>query len=390
MISLANRNLEIEPFYVMELLARANQLERTGKHIIHMEIGEPDFPTPAVIANAGLESISSNSVRYTQAAGLPDLRRAISNYYKKHYRTDIDSNRIFITPGASGAFLLVLGLVLNPNKEILLADPGYPCNRNFIRLFDGVPRFISVDASTDFQLNIELIQKNWTENTCGILIASPSNPTGTIIKKEELGKILSWLETKAGFLISDEIYHGLEYGDRAISALELTNTVFVINSFSKYFGMTGWRIGWLVVPDSLVDEAEKLAQNIFICAPTHSQYAAIAAFVDKNISELERRKIELQKRRDCLYTGLKRLGFDIHANPEGAFYIYAECSQFSTNSFEFAWQLLEQAGVAVTPGKDFGSNKADIHLRFAYTTSIDQLNEGLKRIEKFIGQSCGN
>ncbi len=374
------------PFYVMELLRRAKQLEAQGRKIIHMEIGEPDFPTPSAVVDEAVKHIQTGHVKYTAAAGLMELREKISDYYFKNYKVVISPKRIFITPGASGAFLLALGVSLNSSEELMMADPCYPCNQNFVRLLDGKASFVNVDAKTDYQLSAQLIKQNWNDKTRGVLIASPSNPTGTIISSAELARSIQQVSKLGGLFYSDEIYHGLVYGKKAHSALEFSDQVFVINSFSKYFGMTGWRIGWLIVPDSYIDAVERLAQNVFISTATHSQYAALAAFTEENIAELERRKFEFEARRDFLYSQLIRLGFDITAKPEGAFYIYANCSRSTDNSFKFAKDLLEQQGVAVTPGKDFGNNKENCYIRFAYTVSIAKMNTAIRRLEKFICQ----
>jgi len=384
--TVARRMDGFSPFYVMELLQRAKELEAQGKEIIHMEIGEPDFPTPPNIVEAAMKYIQTAEVKYTAAAGLTELRSEIGRFYQKKYHVKIDPRRIFITPGASGAFLLALGVSLNAEEELLMADPCYPCNHNFVRLMGGKAKVIDVDGQTDYQLSAQLIQQNWSEKTKGVLIASPSNPTGTIISDQELERSIKQVSSLGGHFFSDEIYHGLVYGKKARSALEFSEDVFVINSFSKYFGMTGWRIGWVVVPESYIDAAERLAQTIFISTATHSQYAALAAFSDRNIAELETRKAEFELRRDFLYENLIRLGFDIAVKPEGAFYIYANCSRFTEDSFQFAKDLLERQGVAVTPGKDFGNNRENCHIRFAYTASIAKITTGIERLEKFICQ----
>ncbi len=386
-IQIAQRMQGFSPFYVMALLRRAKELERQGKDIIHMEIGEPDFPTPASVIEAGSKQIMTGEIKYTQAAGLVELRLKIAEHYQQSYGVDIAPERIFVTPGASGAFLLALGVSLNPGEEVLMADPCYPCNNNFVRFFGGNTKFINVDASTNYQLSADLLKQNWSKNTKGVLIASPSNPTGTVISNTELKKVVEQVKDVNGCFYSDEIYHGLVYGRKVCSALQFSDDVFVFNSFSKYFSMTGWRIGWLVVPDYFINSVEKLAQNIFISTPTHSQYAALAAFSEENLIELERRKQEFQKRRDFLYEHLQKLGFEIATKPEGAFYIYANCSRFTDDSFKFAQDLLEQEGVAVTPGKDFGNNQANCYIRFAYTSSIAKMTVAIERIERFICQS---
>jgi aspartate/methionine/tyrosine aminotransferase len=383
---LATRTQGISPFYVMELLRRAKQLEVQGLDVIHMEIGEPDFATPSTVIEAGANHLFTGDVKYTPAAGLTQLREKIAAHYRQQYEVNIAQERIFITPGASGAFLLAFGASLNQGEDVLMADPCYPCNSNFVRLFDGHPTTIPVDAATGYQLTEDLIQQHWTASTKGVLIASPSNPTGTMIDADTLKKSIHVVNSLRGCFYSDEIYHGLVYDAKASTALEFSDDVFVINSFSKYFGMTGWRIGWLIVPDEFIDATEKLAQNIFIATSTQSQYAALAAFDDRTLVELERRRAEFAERRDFLYDNLLRLGFDIPIKPQGAFYIYADCSKFTDDSYQFALDLLEAEAVAVTPGIDFGSNHPERFIRFAYTTSLDRMALAMQRLEKFIQQ----
>lgn len=382
--AVANRMQGISAFYVMELLQRAKQLEAQGRDVIHMEIGEPDFPTPPAVLEAGERLLKTGEVKYTAAAGLPELRASIAGFYRRQYGVDLDPARVFVTPGASGAFLLAFGISLNPGEQIMMADPCYPCNDNFVRLFDGQTRFVNVDASTDYQLNAYLIAQHWQANTKGVLVASPSNPTGTLIADHALHKAIDQTHALGGCFYSDEIYHGLVYDQPATSALKHSDQAFVINSFSKYFGMTGWRVGWLVVPEVFIDAALKLAQNIFISTPTHSQYAALASFSDENQAELQRRRQEFQRRRDFLYDNLLRLGLTIPCKPQGAFYIYADVSRFTDDSFQFACDLLEQQGVAVTPGRDFGDYQAHRYIRFAYTAAIPRMDEALQRLERFL------
>lgn len=381
-----NRLDQIQPFYVMELLNRAKALEQSGRDVVHMEIGEPDFPTPPAIVRAGIESIAGGEVKYTSAAGLPALREAIARHYAETYGVDVPARRVFITPGASGAFLLILAGLLEPGGEVLLSDPGYPCYPNFVRLFGGEPRLLPVGAASNFQLDADILARHWTAQTQGVVMASPSNPTGTLVNAETLRSIAGLVEQRGGFWLSDEIYHGLVYGERARSALEFSDKVFVANSFSKYYGMTGWRLGWAVVPADFTELAERLAQNLFISAPTHSQTAALAAFSPETKAELERRRREFAIRRDFLLQELPGLGFAIPVQPQGAFYIYADCSRWTDDSFAWAWRLLEEAHVAVTPGKDFGLNEPQRYLRFAYTASVDRLAEGLRRIRGFLAK----
>lgn len=382
----SKRSQDIQPFHVMALLARARELEAQGKDIVHMEIGEPDFPTPQPVIDAGLKAIETGNIHYTPAVGLPELRQAISKFYKTTYRVDVAAERIIVTPGASGALLLVLGALLDPGQEILMADPGYPCNRNFVRFLEGQSKSIAVTADTDYQLTPELVKQNWSDNTKAVLLASPSNPTGTLVSEEHLKTISKFVSEQGGYAIVDEIYHGLVYDHQARSALQFSDDVFVINSFSKYFGMTGWRIGWLVAPESFIPELDKLAQNLFLAAPTTAQYAALAAFTSETQKILELRRDEFRHRRDFLLPALRDIGFDIPVTPQGAFYLYANCKNFTDDSFAFSRQLLEEAGVAVTPGLDFGNNKPEQHLRFAYTTSLVRLEEGVKRIKQFLKQ----
>ena len=375
---------DIQPFHVMALLARAKELEAEGKDIIHMEIGEPDFPTPQPIVDSGIEAISKGNVHYTTAQGLPELREAIAEFYKTRYKLNVTPNRILITPGASGALMLALGVIMQEGDEVLLADPGYPCNKNLVRFLSGKTRSIPVDATSAYQLTVKHLQDNWTDKISAVMVASPSNPTGTLLSQEEIIAMAAFVKEKGAYLIVDEIYHGLVYDVDVNTALEIEKNIIVINSFSKYFNMTGWRLGWLVAPEELVDDMDKLAQNIFLAAPTPSQYAALAAFKPETIAILELHKEEFKQRRDYLLPELKKLGFKIEVEPQGAFYIYANCEKFTNDSYKFAYDLLENIGVAITPGKDFGENKANTYVRFAYTTSLEHLKEGVKRLNDFL------
>lgn len=375
----------ITPFYVMELLARAKALESQGRDIVHMEIGEPDFSAPEAVVEAGIRAMRAGQVKYTAAAGLPELRTALARYYGERYGVELPERRIFIAPGASGALLLALAASLNAGDEVLLADPGYPCYRNFVRLFGAEPVAVNTLAADGHRLGWRQLLAGWGPRTAGTIVASPANPTGVVLDEPTLRELCAGVAGQGGFLVSDEIYHGLEYGLRCPSALQFGGQAFVINSFSKYFCMTGWRLGWLVAPDSHVDAVERLAQNLFISAPTHSQHAAVAALNDPHArAELEQRRLEFQRRRDYLQRELSRLGFELSALPEGAFYLYADCSRFTSDSDAFARDLLEQAGVAITPGRDFGERDAARHVRFAYTTSLERLAEGVARIERYL------
>jgi aspartate/methionine/tyrosine aminotransferase len=279
---------------------------------------------------------------------------------------------------------LAISVLINPGESMLMADPGYPCNRHFTRLVEGKALAVPVTADTNYQLTADLIKQHWNSSTVAALVASPSNPTGTIVNKTDLQAIINCVHERKGRLIVDEIYHGLIYEGETTSALALSDDVFVVNSFSKYFGMTGWRVGWLVVPEPYINEVDKLAQNIFLAASTPAQYAALSAFQPEAIAILEKRRQEFQQRRDYLLPALREIGFDIPVTPQGAFYLYAGCSQFTDDSFQFAMDVLEKAGVAITPGKDFGTNQPEKYVRFAYTTDIDKLKEGVARLRKFL------
>jgi aspartate/methionine/tyrosine aminotransferase len=374
----------IEPFHVMELMARAQALEAQGRDIVHMEVGEPDFPTPPPIVEAAQRFIATGDVHYTHALGLPKLREAIARFYRDRYRVEVEPERIIVTAGASGALLLALGVLIDPGDEVLLADPGYPCNRHFVRAFEGVARAIPVDAATAYQPTADLVAEHWTSRSRALLVATPSNPTGTVIEPAQLAALHQIARERGGTLLVDEIYHGLTYGFSAETALALSNDLFVINSFSKYFGMTGWRLGWLVAPRSHVRAIEKLAQNLFISPSTPAQHAALAAFGSNTLDILEGRRQEFQRRRDTLLPGLRTLGFTVAATPRGAFYVYADSSRHDPDSFSLAERLVVEAGVAATPGLDFGNCAPQRHMRFAYTVARERIEEGLERMHRFL------
>ncbi|MBZ0069629.1 MAG: pyridoxal phosphate-dependent aminotransferase [Thiobacillus sp.] len=373
----------IAPFHVMAILAQARALEAAGHDIIHLEIGEPDFATPAPIVEAGIATLRAGHTHYTDALGLPALREAIAGFYDVRWQASIDPAHIIVTPGASGALLLALGLLAGPGDEVLMADPGYPCNRHFAQFCDARAVTIPVDASSGFQLTLDLIQRHATPATRAVLIASPSNPTGTAIPIDELTHIHDWCRTQGVALIVDEIYLALTY-DGAEHSAACWNDVFVINSFSKYFLMTGWRLGWLVAPDWAMSALERLAQNLFLAASTPAQHAALAAFSPATLDMLEARKDELRVRRDFLLPALRQRGFDIPVAPQGAFYLYADCSRLSSDSQAFASQLLSQAGIAATPGIDFGTHQSSRHIRFAYTQPLPRLTEVMARLDRFL------
>lgn len=379
----AARTAEIQPFEVMEVLARANELERAGRHIVRMEIGEPDFTAPEPVVEAAARAMRDGLTAYTPALGLPDLREAIAAFYQQRYGVVVPPSRIAVTAGASGALLLTLASLIDPGDEVLVPDPGYPCYRHFVRAFEGVARALPVSAGSQFQPTLPTVEAAWGPRTKALLLGSPSNPTGTLIAPAELARIARFVESKGGVLIADEIYQGLAYTDDVRTALEMPGNVVVINSFSKYFCMTGWRLGWAVMPEEMVRAFEKLAQHFFICPPTLSQRAALASFLPETLSVLEERRREFRRRRDFLVPALETMGFGVPARPDGAFYVYADCSPFHADGRKFTFEvLLEQAGVAATPGSDFGTNGTERFVRFAYTRSMEEIEEGVNRIRR--------
>ena len=374
----------IEPFHVMEILARAKALEAEGRSIVHMEIGEPDFPTPRPICEAGMRALDKGELYYTAALGLPALRERIASHYRTRYGVDVPATRIVVTSGSSAALLLALGVLVDPDSEVLLADPGSPANRHFVRMFDGVPVNVPVGPDSNYQMTPELMARYWSDRTAAALVATPSNPTGTVIPHDDLRNMAELAAERGGALLVDEIYHGLVYEGETRTALEASDDVFVINSFSKYFNMTGWRLGWIVAPEAYVREIDRLAQNVYLSAPAPAQHAALAAFEPETIAILDERREAFRARRDFLVPALRKLGFGIPQTPQGAFYIYADCSALTNDSYRFALDLLEGAGVAITPGIDFGTHRAAEHVRFAYTNSIERLEEGVARIAVFL------
>ena len=381
---IARRMQHIAPFHVMELLARAKQLEAQGREIVHMEIGEPDFVTPAPVMESASNALASGFTHYTPATGLPELKEKISQYYRQVYQVDITPQRIIITPGASGALLLALGVLINAGDKVMMSDPGYPCNRHFVRMFDGEDVSVPVSGDSQYQLTADVIRAQDWRQCKAIMLATPSNPTGTLLSPEQLQDIVNLTAGSATALLVDEIYQGLVYGADPCSVARFTDQAFIINSFSKYFCMTGWRLGWLVAPAAYQREVDILAQNIFLAPSTLAQHAALAAFDDNTLAILEQQRQQFQQRRDFLMPALQDMGFEIAVQPQGAFYIYAGCSRFTEDSFQFCYDLLEQVGVAVTPGRDFGQFENAKNVRFAYTTSLEKLETGVERLGKYL------
>lgn len=381
---LARRAGRIAPFEVMEVLAHAHRMQAAGADVIHLEVGEPDFPTPQPIVDAAIRALNSSPMSYTPAIGLPQLREAICGYYADRYGLSVPVERIVVTAGSSAALLLALGLVLDVGDEALIGDPGYPCNRHFVTFVDAEAVLVPTDAETNYQVTAELLEAAWTSKTRAVIAASPSNPTGTLIEPHEWGRIAALCRSRGATLVADEIYQGLVYGREPHTILSLTDDAIVVNSFSKYFQMTGWRLGWLVVPDGLEREVEKLAQNLFICPSTPAQYAALAAFSPPTIEILESRRAELECRRDVLLAALPGIGFGVRARPDGAFYIYCDVGGITDDSFALARRILDQTAVAMTPGRDFGFAAPDRHMRIAYTQTVPRLEEAVDRIRRML------
>jgi aspartate/methionine/tyrosine aminotransferase len=371
----------------MEVQSRARALEAAGQRVIHMEIGEPDFTAPEPVVEAGVRALREGSTAYTAALGLPALREAIAAHYASRYGVAVPASRIAVTAGASGALLLVLALYVDPGDEILVPDPGYPGYRQFVRAFEGVPRAVEVGAESSFQPTLESVQRAWGPKTLGLLVGSPSNPSGTLLAREELRRIALFIAERGGVLIVDEIYQGLVYGQAPSTALDLPGNVVLVNSFSKYFCMTGWRLGWAVLPESSTRAFENLAQHLFICPSAAAQHAALAAFGPPAMEILEGRRREFERRRDFLVPELRRAGLAVPCMPNGAFYVYADCSGLDQDAKRFALGLLERGGVAATPGIDFGLNQTRHFLRFAYTRSMEDLQEGARRIARFCARA---
>lgn len=381
--NLASRLDNIAPFHAMELAKMAAELERKGRHIIHMGLGEPDFTAAQPVIEAATRAMADGRMQYTSATGTPALREAIAAHYQRVYGLSIAPSRIIVTAGASAALLLACAALVERDAEVLMPDPSYPCNRHFVAAFEGRATMIPSGPAQRFQLSDEMVRAHWTDATRGVLLASPSNPTGTSIAHDELGKIVATVRDKGGFTIVDEIYQGLTYDATPFSALSLGDDIIVINSFSKYFNMTGWRLGWLVVPDGLVAQIEKLAQNLFICASSIAQHAGVACFSPAAIAIYEERKAEFKRRRDYIVPALRQLGFKVPVAPDGAFYVYADCSALADDADRLTIDMLNEAGVVLVPGLDFGPSTARQYIRLSYATSLENLHEAVARLKAF-------
>lgn len=380
----AHRIQNILPFHAVEVFKNAQRLTEAGHDIISLGIGEPDFTAPEPVIKALKQAADQGLTQYTPPAGLSTLREALAGYYAQAFDAPVDPERILITAGASGALNLVCLSVINPGDEILMPDPSYPANQNFVLAAGGTPRLIPTHADDRFHLTAQDIESHWSARTRGVLIASPSNPTGATISRDNLRALIDAVRARSGFIIMDEIYLGLYYEDKPKSALSLDDDIIIINSFSKYFHMTGWRLGWTILPEWLTPSAEKLTASLSICAPTLAQHAALACFHEDSMAVYEQRRLAFKQRRDYLLPALQALGFAIPVQPDGAFYIYADISQLSADSMKFAHRLLHQAHVAVVPGIDFGPHFARQMLRFSYATPQNLLEQAIERLQRLL------
>ena len=396
-MKLATRLDSIEPFYVMECAKAAAELARSpacdprtgGEPMIFLSIGEPDFTAPPLVQDAAERAMRAGRTQYTDATGLPALRERIAGWYATRFGLTIAPRRIVVTAGASAALQLACLALVDRDDEVLLPDPSYPCNRHFVAAAEGVPVLLPASSEARFQLDAAGVQAAWSARTRGVLLASPSNPTGTSIDPAEMGRIVAAVRAKGGYTLVDEIYLGLSFDERyGHSALAHGvghgDDVISINSFSKYFSMTGWRLGWLVVPEALVAPIEKLAQNLYICPSTIAQHAALACFEPESIAEYERRRDEFRARRDFLVPALNALGLPVPVLPDGAFYAWADCSAHSASSWDFAFELMRSAHVAITPGRDFGRHGSERFVRLSYASSMAHLHEAVERLRRVL------
>jgi aspartate/methionine/tyrosine aminotransferase len=397
-MKLARRLDHIEPFYVMEFAKAAAELARSaecdarlgGRPMIFLNIGEPDFTAPPLVRAANERAVSEGRTQYTDATGLPALRERISAWYGSRFGLHIAPRRIVVTAGASAALQLACLALVDRDDEVLLPDPSYPCNRHFVAAAEGKPVLLPASADARYQLDAAGVQAAWGPRTRGVLLASPSNPTGTSIDPAEMGRIHQVVRSHGGFTLVDEIYLGLSFDERyghsaLMHAIDDQDSVISINSFSKYFSMTGWRLGWLVVPDALVAPIEKLAQNLYICPNTLAQHAALACFEPHSIAEYERRRDEFRARRDFLVPALNAIGLTVPVMPDGAFYAWADCSKHSADSWDFCFDVMRRAHVAITPGRDFGHHGSERFVRLSYASSMAHLREAVTRLSEMLG-----
>lgn len=387
-MKLSQRAQSMAPFFAMEFGKRAAALEAQGHDVIRLSLGEPDFGAPPAVMQAAEQAMQGQSLAYTSALGLPELRAAIADFYLQVHGVEVDPARVIVTAGASAALLLVTAALVEPGDEVMVGDPSYPCNRQFLSSFGAQVCLVPTDASMRYQLDAAAVSAHWTNRTRGLMIATPSNPTGTSVPPDELRAICDWARGRGAWRIVDEIYLNLadpdEQGHAPTSVLSFDPNAIVINSFSKYFGMTGWRLGWCVVPEVMVPAIERLAQNYFICPSTLAQHAALACFTPESLAVCEARRQEFVQRRAVVLEGLQQIGLSVPVPPDGAFYVYFDVSSTGLDAWQFCERALEEAYVALTPGKDFGRCGADTHVRLSYAASLPKLQEALQRLAQWV------
>src|SRR5882724_10320107 len=396
-MKLAGRLDHIEPFYVMECAKAAVELARSpacdpalgGTPMIFLNIGEPDFSAPPLVQEAAMRCLSQGRTQYTPATGLPALRERLSQWYADRFGLDVPARRIVVTAGASAALQLACLALVERGDDVLMPDPSYACNRHFVAAADALPVLLPAPPEHRFQLDASSVESAWTPRTRGVLLASPSNPTGTSIHPDEMGRIVQSVRSRGGFVMVDEIYLGLSFDETFGHSAVMHDTaagsdIISINSFSKYFSMTGWRLGWLVLPEALVPAVEKLAQNLYICASSVAQHAALACFEAESLAEYERRRAEFRARRDYVVPALNALGLTVPVMPDGAFYAWADCSAQATSSWDFCLALMHEAHVALTPGRDFGRQAGERYLRLSYASSMETLHQAIARLNQVL------
>jgi aspartate/methionine/tyrosine aminotransferase len=387
-MKISQRAQAVAPFHAMDFAQQAAALEAQGHHVVKLSLGEPDFGAPPAVLAARREAMDGRPMTYTAALGLPALRQAIARFYAERHDVEVDASRVVVTAGASAALVLATAALVDPGDEVLIGDPSYPCNRQIAESFGARVTLVPTGAESRFQLDTASVRSYWTDSTRGIMIATPSNPTGTSVPADELAAICDLARERGAWRIVDEIYLDLsDHGDRGRpprGVLSYDPDAVVINSFSKYFGMTGWRLGWCVVPEPLVPALERLAQNYFLCASAPAQHAALSCFTPESLAVCEDRRAEFGRRRALVVDGLERIGLPVPVPPDGAFYVYFDVSGTGLTSWEFCERALQEAHVALTPGRDFGTHTADTHVRLSYAASADELGEGIARLEKFL------
>jgi aspartate/methionine/tyrosine aminotransferase len=388
-MKLASRLDHIEPFYVMACAKVARQIAaspacdpaRGGERMLYLNIGEPDFTAPAPVVAAAEAALHAGRTQYTEAVGLPALRERIAAWYARRWGVQVSPHRIVVTAGASAALQLVCHALFEPGDDVLMPDPSYPCNRHFVAAAGATARLVPTTPASRFQLDAAAVRAHWSAATRGVLLASPSNPTGTSIAPAELARIVEAVRERAGVCIVDEIYQGLSFDPAFEScALRLGDDIVSINSFSKYFSMTGWRLGWVVLPEALVEPVERLAQNLYICPSAVAQHAGLACFDEASLAECEARRAAFRARRDYIVPALERIGLPVPVVPDGAFYVWADCRAHASDSWDFCMRMMERAHVALTPGKDFGPEHADTYFRLSFATSMAELEETVARL----------